>query len=362
MSLIPSHIKSLRPYVPGRTIEEIKKEFNLDKVYKLASNENPLGPSPNAVKAMVDCMADVHRYQDVGAIELRTLIAKKYDLHIDNVAVGSGSEGIISYILRCFLQDDDELLSSSGTFIGFQVLAKSSGKKYVEVPMKKGYKFDLDAIYNAINPKTKIIYLCNPNNPTGTIFTKDEFEKFVDKVPEDVIVILDEAYFEFAQDKPEYPDSLHYRHDNVITLRTFSKVYGIAAVRIGYGFGQKDFIESIMKVKMPFEPSLPAQVGALASLEDEAFLQKSLQVNKEGYKFITDEFTKLGLNWIPSYANFVMIDFANEDKVTNINESMLRDGIIIRPLKPFGLGHCLRITVGTEEENIAMIKSLKKHI
>jgi histidinol-phosphate aminotransferase len=362
MSLIPPHIKSLRPYVPGRTIDEIKKEFNLERVYKLASNENPLGPSPNAVKAMVDCMSDVHRYQDVGAIELRTLIAKKYDLHIDNVAVGSGSEGIISYILRCFLQDDDELLSSSGTFIGFQVLAKSSGKKYVEVPMKKGYKFDLDAIYNAINPKTKIIYLCNPNNPTGTIFTKDEFEKFVDKVPEDVIVILDEAYFEFARDKPEYPDSLHYRHDNVITLRTFSKVYGIAAVRIGYGFGQKDFIESIMKVKMPFEPSLPAQVGALASLEDEAFLQKSLLVNKEGYKFITDEFTKLGLNWIPSYANFVMIDFANEEKVTNINESMLRDGIIIRPLKPFGLGHCLRITVGTEEENIAMIKSLKKYI
>lgn len=360
MPLIPEYIKKLKPYVAGRTIDEIKKEFGLEKVYKLASNENPLGPSANALVAIEKCLTELHRYQDVGAIELRTEIAKIYSVKVSNVLVGNGSEGIMANVLRCFLADDDELLSSEGTFIGFQVMANGSGKKFTEVPLKSGYKFDLDAIASKINERTKLIYLCNPNNPTGTIFTKDEFDIFIEKVPENIIVILDEAYFEFAEDKPEYPDSLMYRYDNVITLRTFSKVYGIASVRIGYGFAHSELVENIMKVKLPFEPSLPAQVAAVASLKDDDFLQRSLEVNRSGYEYVTKEFTALKLNWIASYANFVMIDFGTEEKVNDINSKLLQSGIIIRPLKAFGLPHCLRISIGLEEENKAMISSLKK--
>ena len=360
MPLIPEFIKQLKPYVAGRTIEEIQKEFGLEKVYKLASNENPLGPSLHAIEAIEKCLHDLHRYQDVGATELRTEIAKMYDLKISNVLVGNGSEGIMANILRCFLADDDEMLSSKGTFIGFQVMAKGSGKKFIEVPMQDGYKFDLDSIAFNITERTKLIYLCNPNNPTGTIFTKDEFDAFIEKVPQNIIVILDEAYFEFAEDKPEYPNSMMYRYDNVITLRTFSKIYGIASVRIGYGFAHEELVENIMKVKLPFEPSLPAQVAAVASLKDNEFLQRSLEVNKSGYKFVTSELTKLDLNWIPSYANFVMIDLGTEERVNEINDKLLRSGIIIRPLKAFGLPHCLRITIGLEEENKAMVSALKK--
>ena len=360
MPLIPEYIKKLKPYVAGRTIDEIKKEFGLEKVYKLASNENPLGPSANALVAIEKCLSELHRYQDVGATELRTEIAKIYDVKMSNVLVGNGSEGIMANVLRCFLADDDEMLSSEGTFIGFQVMAKGSGKKFVEVPLKDGYKFDLDAIASHITDKTKLIYLCNPNNPTGTIFTKDEFDIFIEKVPENILVILDEAYFEFAEDKPEYPNSMMYRYDNVITLRTFSKIYGIASVRIGYGFAHEELVENIMKVKLPFEPSLPAQVAAVASLKDEEFLQRSLEVNRTGYDYVTNELTALKLNWIPSYANFVMIDFGTEEKVNDINSKLLQSGIIIRPLKAFGLPHCLRITIGLEEENKAMISSLKK--
>ncbi|CAN5581331.1 histidinol-phosphate transaminase [soil metagenome] len=358
MPLIPDYIKKLKPYVAGRTIDEIKKEFGLEKVYKLASNENPLGPSAHAIKAIENCLHDLHRYQDVGAIELRTEIAKIYDVKVSNVLVGNGSEGIMANVLRCFLADDDEMLSSEGTFIGFQVMARGSGKKFIEVPMKSGYKFDLDAIASKITLKTKLIYLCNPNNPTGTIFTTEEFDLFIEKVPQNVIVILDEAYFEFAEDYSEYPNSMIYRYDNVITLRTFSKVYGIASVRIGYGFAHSELVENIMKVKLPFEPSLPAQVAAVASLKDSDFLKHSLDVNRKGYRYVTGELSKLNLNWIKSYANFVMLDLGNEEKVNDINDKLLRSGIIVRPLKAFGLPHCLRISIGLEEENRAMISSL----
>jgi histidinol-phosphate aminotransferase len=364
---IPKHIEDLKPYVPGRPIEEIQKEYGLKKIHKIASNENPLGPSPKAVEAMLKFTEGLNRYPDIGAMELRSKISEKFNVNIENIAVGNGSEGIMANILRSFLDTGDEMLSSKATFIGFQVLAKGRANKYIEVPMLGNeYKFDLNAIIEQINSNTKIIYLCNPNNPTGTIFTKKEFDEFIQKVPDRILVILDEAYFEYAESYPEYPDSMSYRLDNVITLRTFSKIYGIAGARIGYGFGSKKLIETIMKVKLPFEPGNLAQAGAIGALEDIEFIMKSKKLNKNGYKYFTDELGKISeeknFKIIPSYANFLMLDLGTHEKVNHINELLLKEGVIIRPLVAFGLPHCIRITMGLDEENKAFIESFKKYI
>ena len=360
MIKVPDYIRELKPYVPGRSIEEIKKEYHLDTIHKLASNENPLGPSPKALKAMQDAFANVHRYPDIGAIALRTEIAERFNVEIDNVAVGNGSEGIMAVIMRAFLTPGDEIISSEATFIGFQVLVRGRANKCHYVPMPHDtYKFDLDAIANAITPKTKMIYLCNPNNPTGTIFTKEEFDIFIKKVPEDILVLLDEAYYEYAFGREGYPDSMDYRLDNIITLRTFSKAYGIAGIRVGYALAHRDLVEIIMKVKLPFEPGNVAQAGALASLEDTDFLAKTREINSTGYEYLTKEFTALGLKWFPSYANFILIDMGLEADVLTLNEELLEQGVIIRPLKPFGLPTCIRVTIGIRSENEFLVKALK---
>jgi histidinol-phosphate aminotransferase len=361
MIKVADSIKNLKPYVPGRSIEDIKEAYNLDVIHKLASNENPLGASPKAIEAMQKAFSSVHRYPDIGAIKLRSKIAEKFDVKIENVAVGNGSEGIMGVIMRAFLMERDEMITSEATFIGFQVLAQGRSNKcnYIQMP-RDSYKFDLDGIANAINDYTKLIYLCNPNNPTGTAFTKNDFDEFIKKVPENVLVLLDEAYFEYACHNEDYPDSMHYKYDNVLTLRTFSKAYGIAGIRVGYAFGHEDLIETIMKVKLPFEPGNVAQEGAVAALGDDEFLEKTQQLNKDGYKFLTNEFSDLGLKWFPSYSNFILIELGSEDEVTRINEELLVQGIIIRPLKPFGLETCIRITIGIREENEFLIEALKK--
>ena len=259
MPLVPPYIESLRPYEPGRSIEEVSRAYGLTRVSKLASNENPLGPSPLALEAIRRQSGGLNLYPN-GGLDLRRTLAENFDLKIENVIAGSGSEGIMSGIIRTFLCDDDEVLTTDAAFIGFQVLARSRGVKYRTVPYRD-WHYDLPALAGQITEHTKIIYLANPNNPTGTIFTRHEFDRFYQHVPERVLIILDEAYFEYAQDNPRYPDSMHYRYDNVITLRTFSKVYGLAGIRIGYGFAHEDLIANLLKVKLPFEPSTPAQAG-----------------------------------------------------------------------------------------------------
>ena len=239
MTLVPPYIASLRPYEAGRSAEDVRREYGLDRVIKLASNENPLGPSPRAVEAAARALSGSHIYPD-GGLELRRVLAREFDLKVENVIAGSGSEGIMSSIIRAFLCDEDEVLTTDAAFIGFQVLARSRGVKYRTVPYR-AWHYDLEALAAAVNENTKIVYLANPNNPTGTIFTRQEFDRFYRHVPERVLIILDEAYFEYAKDNPRYPDSMHYRYDNVITLRTFSKVYGLAGIRIGYGFAHQGF-------------------------------------------------------------------------------------------------------------------------
>jgi len=355
MPLVPPYIESLRPYEAGRSIEEVRGAYGLTHVSKLASNENPLGPSPQALEAIRSQLAGLHLYPN-GGLGLRRTLAEKFDLKPENVIAGSGSEGIMSGIIRTFLCDDDEVLTTDAAFIGFQVLARSRGVKYRTVPYLD-WHYDLAALAAAITDHTKIIYLANPNNPTGTIFTRHEFDSFYRHVPERVLIILDEAYFEYAKDNPRYPDSMHYRYDNVITLRTFSKVYGLAGIRIGYGFAHEELIANLLKVKLPFEPSTLAQAAGIGALADKEFLHRSLELNARGLRLLTDSFRGMGYSVVPSDANFVMLALESADEADGFTEALLREGVIVRPLKAFGLPQCVRISTGTDEENARCVEA-----
>jgi histidinol-phosphate aminotransferase len=357
--LVPPHIESLQAYQPGRPPEQLKKELGLTRIVNLASNENPLGPPASAIKAIEEAMTEISRYPDMGGLKLRHALAERHEVFVNNVAIGSGSESIMANIVRAFLHGDDEVLTSQGTFIGLQVLVRAQGVKLNMVPLKN-YGFDLDAIADAVNDRTKIIYLCNPNNPTGTIFTRTEWENFICKIPEHVLVLLDEAYYEFTADNPEFPDSMSYRLDNVLTLRTFAKAYAMAGLRLGYGLGHEYLIDFINRIKLPFEPNILAQAAGYAALTEPEFLERTIKNNTIGMKYLTDEFDKLGLHWIPSHGNFVMIEMGSHERVTHIHESLLREGIAIRPLVAFGLPTCMRITVGLPHDNEALIGGLKR--
>jgi histidinol-phosphate aminotransferase len=348
MPLVPPYIEALCPYEPGRSADEVRREYGLAHVIKLASNENPNGPSPAAVDAIRAHAAEVHLYPQSG-LPLRSALATTYAVGEENVVIGSGSDSIIAAIIRTFLCDEDEILTTEAAFGGFQVTARSRGVAYRTVPYRN-WHYDLSALAAAITSRTKIIYLANPNNPTGTIFTRSEFEAFYRSVPDRVLIILDEAYFEYACNSPSYPDSLHYRLDNVITLRTFSKVYGLAGLRVGYGFAHQNLIRNLRKVKLPFEPGTLADFAAAAALDDRTFVQNSIEKNARGLVLVQTGLQKRGIEIVPSCANFVMAVFPNGDQARELVRGLLARGVIVRPLKSFGLPNCVRISVGTEAE------------
>jgi histidinol-phosphate aminotransferase len=356
--LVPPYIEALRPYEAGRTIESVRKQYGLAHIAKLASNENPLGSSPKAVEAMVKTLDGLNFYPN-GGLDLREVLAREYEVKVENVIAGSGSEGIMSNIIRAFLSDEDEVLTTDAAFIGFQVLAKSRGVKYRTVPYRE-WHYDLPALAAQINSNTKIIYLANPNNPTGTIFTRQQFDEFYKHVPERVLIILDEAYFEYAKDNPRYPDSMHYRYDNVITLRTFSKIYGLAGARIGYGFAHEELIRNLLKVKLPFEPSSTAQAAGIGALSDQEFLHHSLELNARGLKYLSEGLRELSMTVVPSQANFLMTVLPSEQDASRIFEELLSQGVVVRPLKAFGLPNCLRISTGTDEDNRLCVEAMKR--
>ena len=349
MPLVPDYIANLHPYQPGRHADEVARAYNLSRVVKLASNENPLGSSPTSLEAIRQAVPYLNTYPD-GGLLLRQTLAREFDTKPENVIAGNGSEALIANIIRTFLCDDDEILTTEAAFVGFQVVAKSRGAHYRTVPLTPGYAYNLPAIAQAITDYTKIIYLANPNNPTGTIFTKQEFDAFYRHVPERVLIILDEAYFEYAKDNPRYPDSMSYRYDNVITLRTFSKVYGLAGARIGYGFAHEQLIANLLKVKLPFEPGTLAQAAGIAALKDRPFLHRSLEANARGLAALQRTLKENDIPFIESYANFVMTVWPDANTAKHVTESLLREGVIVRPLAAWGLPRCVRISVGTEEE------------
>jgi histidinol-phosphate aminotransferase len=303
-------------------------------------------------------LGNLHLYPS-GGLDLRRVLARIYKLKVENVIAGSGSEGIISNIIRTFLCDEDEVLTTEAAFIGFQVLAKSRGVRYRTVPYRN-WCYDLPAIADQINERTKIIYLANPNNPTGTIFSREEFEAFYPHVPERVLIIMDEAYLEYAKDDGLYPDSMQYRYDNVITLRTFSKVYGLAGIRIGYGFAHEELIGNLLKVKLPFEPSALAQAAGIGALADQEFVRRSLDLNTRGIETLTASLRGMGLDVVPSHANFVMVVLPDEREARRLTQGLIEQGVIIRPLAAFGLPRCVRISTGREADNQRCAEALKK--
>ena len=336
--LVPSHIASLRAYEPGLSVEAVEQQFGLRRVVKLASNENPLGTSPVALEHAREALTNLSLYPSGGS-GLRSRLAELFGVGTANVIVGAGSEGIMADIVRTFLCDDDEILTTEAAFQGFQVLARGRGVPYRAVPYRH-WAYDLPALADAISPRTKLIYLANPNNPTGSFFTRKEFEQFYARVPQRVLIILDEAYYEFGMVEQSYPDSMHYRFDNVITLRTFSKAYGLAAARVGYGFGHRDLVSVLLKVKLPFEPSGIAEAAALGALEDREFMLRTVANNARGLVFLKDRLRSLGVQVAPAAANFLMMILPNANTAQQIFEALLRQGIIIRPLAAMGLPNC----------------------
>jgi len=347
---IPRHIQQLKPYVAGKTIAEVIEAYHPPRISKLASNENRLGCSPKAIEAAQKAVASIMNYPDPACLELRQKIADKIGVRREHVIAGSGSEGVMQLIIKTYFEPHQHALTASATFIGFVVLINSRGVNLRQIPMTPDYRFDLDAIADAITPDTKMVYLANPNNPTGTYFTKTEFEAFMAKVSDDVLVIMDEAYYEFASGLADYPNSIDYRFDNVITLRTFSKAYGLAGYRIGYGVAHPDIINTLMKVKLPFEPGLPAQMAALGALDDDEFLAKTEVMVEKGRNRLYTFLDKKGRQYVRSASNSVMVVFDDEDQAIHFTEEMLKKGVILRRLPAFGLPHCVRVTVGLGEE------------
>jgi len=348
--LIPRHIRELQPYIAGKTLQEVIREHNPSKISKLASNENRLGASPKAIEAAKASFSSIMNYPDPTAGALRDRIASQLNVKRENVIAASGSEGVMSLVMRAFFHDHEEALTAAATFIGFVVLVNARGVRLRQVPLTADYRFDLPALADAITPETKIIYLANPNNPTGTYFTRTEFESFMAKVPAHVLVLLDEAYVEYTEGIDDFPDSLQYRLDNVITLRTFSKAYGLAGLRVGYGVGQEDLINNLIKVKLPFEPSTPAQAAALAAIDDEDFLAESLEIVRLGKDRLYDFLEKHHVQHVKSVANSVMIIFETEQRAIDYTDMMLRNGVVLRRLPAFGLPHCVRVTIGLPDE------------
>ena len=348
--LIPEYLDKLKVYQAGKPIEEVAREKGLTNISKLASNENPLGPSPYAIRSMTNALWDVHRYPDMHATDLKQKLCELYKVQPENIILGNGSEGIMAYIARAFIQPGDEVLTAEKTFIGFHILATGAGAQIKTVPRTEDMRYDIKALAKAVNDNTKVLYIANPDNPTGTYITEAEFDYLMQYVPKHTIVILDEAYFEFAQSTWDYPDSMKYRYDNVITLRTFSKAYGLSGIRVGYGFANSEFITALHKVKLPFEPSLIAQKGAYGALTDYPHLERTIRNNTKRYYEILKFLDKKNFNPIRSITNFICFKTGSTEASDYLFEELLNRGVIIRPLKANHMPDWVRVSIGLKEE------------
>lgn len=359
MVKIPKHTRELNPYKGGKPISELARETRLSRIVKLASNENPLGPSPMALKALVSAADELHRYVDPRATELVAKTGERLGKKPGQIIYGHGTDALIGYIVNAFTSEGDEVLTSEGTFIGIYVNATKLGRRVRRVPMKD-YGYDLDAIAEAISADTRIVYLANPNNPTGTMFTDREFEAFMGRVPSDVLVLLDEAYSAYAEEHDGYPDGLSYDFDNVIVTRTLSKVYGLAGLRVGFAVGPETLIRELHKVRLPFEPNSFAQAAAIAALDDEEFLRETLETNRTSLAMLREALERLEIDYVKTFANFILLLMPTQEVATEFFEACLERGLIIRPVAPFGIPNGLRINSGTKDETEFAISVLEQ--
>lgn len=348
-------IKDLPTYTPAKTIDSVKREFGFEKVIKLAGNENTLGFSPLAKKALDGV---VSYYPDMEVTSLRARISEKFNVKPEQLIFGNGSFELLFLVGLAFMEPDEESIIAEPSFNWYKNVTLIMGGRIVEVPLKD-FKVDLDAILNKVTDRTKIIWLCNPNNPTGTIFTQEQLEAFLSKLRRDIIVVLDEAYYDFAVEEG-YPDSVKLlkKYDNIIILRTFSKLQGLAFFRLGYGFANEELIGYLNKVRLPINTNGPAQLAALAALDDEVFAGQTFKNVREGLQLYYEVFEKWQIPYVPSNTNFILFDIgADSDKVV---EEFLHHGILIRGGREFGYPTMLRVSIGTPEENREVLKLLGK--
>jgi histidinol-phosphate aminotransferase len=342
-------------YEPGKPIDETARELGLDpsQIVKLASNENPLGPSPLAKIAMREALEEAHIYPDGGGYRLRSAIAEQFGMDLSNVVLGNGSNEIIELLCHTFLNPDAELIAAKHAFVVYKLMATLFGANYVEVPDPE-FVHDLDAMADAITDKTRLVFIANPNNPTGTMVDQAAIDRFMARVPEQVIVVFDEAYFEFP-DSP--PDALKYVREgrNVCVLRTFSKIHGLAALRVGYGLASKNVATLLQKARQPFNVNAIAQAGALAALGDSSHIEKTRAVNAQGMAFYEAALRQRGLEFVPSYANFLLIKVGEGDRVFR---DMLKQGVIVRAMSSYKLPDWVRISIGTAAQNEHCIEVL----
>ncbi|MDC1067795.1 histidinol-phosphate transaminase [Candidatus Kapabacteria bacterium] len=360
MIKVPSYIETLKPYKSGNKLDKKLSQEEFKKLINLASNENPLGPSPLAVEAIQNHQMNLNKYPDPSAPDLVEALAKDTNRKPEEIVTGHGSDSLIQYIFNAFAEKGDEILTADATFIGTYVNANKFGLTTKKLPLTSDYRFDLPNIAKAISDKTKIIYLANPNNPTGTMFTKKEFDDFIKLVPNNILIVLDEAYWIYAEQNEEYPNGLSYDLPNIIVLRTMSKSYGLAGLRIGYAIAREELINYIYRVKLPFEPHSLAQIAAIAALNDKEYLSDTLETNLQSILTLCDGIDKLNIERTVPAANFTMMIFENEAKAKSIVDGFLDNGIITRHLPMFGLPNAVRISTGTVPETEKAMSILKK--
>lgn len=357
------YVSRIKPYVPGKPVKELERELGITECIKLASNENPVGPSSKAVaalKAYIENGGELCRYPDGSGYYLKNALSQKLSSSSggakvggEEIILGNGSNELLDIAARTFVGPGDEAVMASPSFVVYSMGVQSSGGVAREIALRD-YTHDLSAMADAITPKTKVVFISNPNNPTGTINKKSEFDAFMKRVPDGILVVIDEAYFEYVRD-PEYPDTLKCFAEgrDILILRTFSKIYGLASLRIGYGIARREILEEMNKIREPFNTNSLAQEAALAALGDEAHVRYSLEVNEEGKRFLYREFDELGLKYVPTEANFIYIPLDRDSK--SLYDNLLRKGVIVRPVGPKEL----RVTVGLPEENRRFIEALK---
>jgi len=356
--LIRDGVEDLVPYPPGKPIEELERELGIRGSIKLASNENPLGPSPLAVQAIIDKVSGLHRYPDGSGYYLKSKLSEKYSVPVDQIILGNGSNELIELIIRTFLCSGEHAVQAFPTFLVYEKIVKGAGGRMISVPLSD-FRTDLRRISKAITPETKILFINNPNNPTGSVLSKEEMVRFLSEIPDDIIVALDEAYIEFVSDETVarglelLPD-----HPLLVVLRTFSKLYGLAGLRIGYGFASKKIIDYMNRVRQPFNANTLAQAAATACLEDSAFVSQTLRVVRGGLRYLYQCLDDMGLEYIPTQANFFLIKAPPGAEKTC--ELMQREGVIVRSMDSYGLPDYIRVNAGLREENERFVRSLRK--
>ncbi len=356
INLATPGVRSLQPYVPGKPIEELEREYGVKNVIKLASNESPLGPSPKALAAALAALPEIARYPDGGGFALKHALATKLGVLAEQVTLGNGSNDILEFAARAFVTAQDEVIYSQHAFAVYPIVTQAVGARGVEVPARE-WGHDLAAMRAAITARTRLIFIANPNNPTGTWLRRAALEEFLDTMPASVIVVVDEAYFEYVEDK-DYPDTVTWlkRYPNLICARTFSKIYGLAGLRVGYGVSSPAIADILNRVRQPFNVNSIAQAAALAALGDDAHQEKARRVNADGMRKLVSGFEHLGLDYILSVGNFVCVEVGEAGRVY---EQLLRAGVIVRPVANYGMPRHLRVTVGLPNENQRLLDALK---